>query len=181
MVRVFQLSTRAFAAAGVVVEGLPRLGRGAGGMAGLEGEWGGEEDDEEDEEDDEDEGEDDEEEEDDEASGGAALQQPRRGGRPSPFVAADSVSVVNLSDLLDGGDSEDGDESDAGSDDADERVDDAADAALDPIRALDLRRCTATYIRTLRGALGEQQFGQLCGALAGEEERGAVVRALQVV
>ena len=85
------------------------------------------------------------------------------------------MNVINISDLLNEDFSDDGDEeSDGGGSDAR----DLDDFHADPVKSLDLGGATASYVRGLREALGEAQFGQLCATLGSEEERTHVAHLL---
>ena len=182
VVRTFQLSTRTIMAVRGGLDG--GEGRRAAGRGQRRGGHGGrdqnDDDDDDEEEEEEEEGEEEsveegeEEGEDEDFEGSLANGEglSRSKGRPSPFVPADSVSMFNLSELLDDGSGEE-DESDAGSDDDLHGAADHFETALDPLCRLDLGQCAAEYNQSLRDALGEQQFGQLCGSLADERERTA--------
>jgi hypothetical protein len=93
--------------------------------------------------------------------------------RQSPFVSAESLSTVNLSDLLD--EASDGD-SDV---ESDGDGDDDVDAAIDPVRSVDLAMRAAASIRAFHGALGEQQFAQLCATLTSDADKECVSRLLR--
>ena len=87
----------------------------------------------------------------------------RDNGR-SPFVSADCLATINLSDMLDGASS-----SDAASDDSSDGGDDGSGehGAVDPARVAELPSLITGYVCGLREALGDGQFAQLCATLPG--------------
>jgi hypothetical protein len=181
VVRVFQLAVRVLSAAAAQAGRAAQMGTSQ--LAGLEGEGefadeGGADDDDDDDNDD-----DDDDDDDDDEGGGADEAETedveRHTGardvrnRQSPFVSAESLSTVNLSDLLD--EASDGD-SDV---ESDGDGDDDVDAAIDPVRSVDLAMRAAASIRAFHGALGEQQFAQLCATLTSDADKECVSRLLR--
>jgi hypothetical protein len=53
------------------------------------------------------------------------------------------------------------------------------DAAIDPVRSVDLAMRAAASIRAFHGALGEQQFAQLCATLTSDADKECVSRLLR--
>ncbi|KAL1522035.1 hypothetical protein AB1Y20_021680 [Prymnesium parvum] len=80
--------------------------------------------------------------------------------RKSPFVPADELSIVDLSELLD-------DEADEGSESDEEWV----EPESEHVSRMELSSCLVDYVRSWHAQLDAQQFGAVCSVLSAEERK----------